>query len=65
MIIVSKIAPTKGPTMLPRPPNKDTPPSTTAATELSSSEVFIAGSAAPMREIRTTEAMPAVVPEIA
>ena len=46
---VSSSAPITGPMMVARPPNRLTPPSTTAATELSRKEVLAAGSAAPTR----------------
>ena len=44
--------------MLPRPPTRLTPPSTTAATELSRKEVFAAGSAAPTRATSRIAANP-------
>ena len=50
--------------MLPRPPNRLTPPSTTAATEFSSRLVLIVGSADPMRATSRIAAMPAQRPEI-
>src|SRR5215216_3422935 len=53
-----------GPAIVPRPPNRLTPPSTTAATALSSSEVAAAGSAEPMRATSRIAARPAIAPEI-
>ena len=62
---VSSSAPITGPVIVPRPPVRLTPPSTTAATELSRNEVFAAGSAAPIRATRRIEPIPASTPEIA
>lgn len=54
-----------GPVIVPRPPSRLTPPSTTAATELSRNEVLDAGSAAPTRAISRIAARPASSPEMA
>ena len=53
-----------GPIMVARPPNRLTPPRTTAATELSRNDVLAAGSAAPTRATSRMAPRPASTPEI-